>query len=63
MLFGKSDRKKHTAPVILTVGALAAIGAISITRSGKQMFKNTVNKAKSLFNKEMFKMMDENKYC
>ena len=32
MLFGKSDRKKHTAPVILTVGALAAIGAISITR-------------------------------
>ena len=63
MLFGKSDRKKHTAPVILTVGALAAIGAISITRSGKQMFKNTVNKAKSLFNKEMSKMMDENKYC
>ena len=63
MLFGKSERKKHTAPVILTVGALAAIGAISITRSGKQMVKNTVAKAKNLFNKEISKMTDENKYC
>ena len=63
MLFGKSERKKHTAPVILTIGALAAIGAVSITRSGKQMIKNTVSKAKSLFNKEMSKMVDDNKYC
>ena len=63
MLFGKSERKKHTAPVILTVDALAAIGAISITRSGKQMVKNTVAKAKNLFNKEISKMTDENKYC
>lgn len=63
MIFGKSERKKHTAPVILTIGALAAIGAVSITRSGKQMVKNTVTAAKNLFNKETSKMMDENKYC
>ena len=63
MIFGKSERKKHTAPVILTIGALAAIGAVSITRSGKQMVKNTVTAAKNLFNKEMSKMTDENKYC
>jgi len=63
VIFGKSERKKHTAPVILTIGALAAIGAVSITRSGKQMVKNTVTAAKNLFNKETSKMMDENKYC
>ena len=63
MIFGKSERKKHTAPVILTIGALAAIGAVSITRSGKQMVKNTVTAAKNLFNKETSKMMDDNKYC
>ena len=63
MIFGKSERKKHTAPVILTIGALAAIGAVSITRSGKQMLKNTVTAAKNLFNKETSKMMDENRYC
>lgn len=61
MFFGKTERKKHTAPVILTVGALAAIGAVSITRSGKRMIKNTADKIKGFFNKEMPKMMDETK--
>ena len=61
MLSRKSERKKYTAPVILTVGALAAIGAVSITRSGKQMMKNAVTKVKSFFNKEISKMTDDNK--
>ena len=63
MFFGKTERKKHTAPVILTVGALAAIGAVSITRSGKQMLKNAKDKVMGFFNKEMPKMMDDNNFC
>ena len=63
MFFGKTERKTRTAPVILTVGALAAIGAVSITRSGKKMIKNGVDKVKGFFSKEMPKMMDDNKFC
>lgn len=37
MLFKKCERKKHSALLVLTVGALAAVGVISITRRGKEM--------------------------
>ena len=65
MLLRKTDRKKHTAPVILTVGALAAIGAVSITKSGKQMLKNATNRVKGFFNKSdmTMKMNDNNFGC
>lgn len=52
MFFRKTERKKHSACVILTVGALAAIGAISITKCGKQMLNEACCKVKSFFKKE-----------
>ncbi len=52
MFFKKTERKKHSACVILTIGALAAIGAVSITRCGKQMVKNVTSKVTGLFKKD-----------
>lgn len=52
MFFRKTERKKHSACVILTVGALAAIGAISVTKCGKQMLNDAMCKVKSFFKKE-----------
>ncbi len=37
MLMKKSGRKKAGICVILTVGALAAVGALAITKKGKEM--------------------------
>lgn len=34
-MFSKSEKKKSMAPVFLTVGALAAVGARSIVKKGK----------------------------
>ena len=34
-MFSKSEKKKSTAPLFLTVGALAVIGARSIVKKGK----------------------------
>ena len=52
MFFGKTERKKHNVGAILTIGALAAIGAISITRCGKQMLGEACCKVKSFLKKE-----------
>lgn len=52
MFFRKTERKKHSACVILTVGALAAIGAVSITKCGKRMINDACCKVKSFFKKE-----------
>ena len=52
MFFRKTERKKHSACLILTVGALAAIGAVSITKCGKQMINDACCKVKSFFKKE-----------
>ncbi|MBE6645507.1 MAG: hypothetical protein E7612_09080 [Ruminococcaceae bacterium] len=52
MFFRKTERKKHSACLILTVGALAAIGAVSITRSGKQIINELGTKVKGFFKKE-----------
>ena len=52
MFFRKTERKKHSACVILTVGALAAIGAISVTRCGKQMLNDAMYKVKSFLKKK-----------
>jgi len=49
MFFRKTERKKHSACVILTIGALAAIGAVSITRCGKQMVNEACCKIKKFF--------------
>ena len=52
MFFRKPERKSHGTCVILAIGALAAIGAVSITKSGKQMINEIKCKVKGFFNKE-----------
>lgn len=51
MFFKKTERKKHSAACILAIGALAAIGALSITRRGKSMVRDAKNKMKNLLGK------------
>ena len=36
-MFNRNEKKKSTAPLFLTIGALAMIGAVSITKCGKKM--------------------------
>lgn len=52
MFLKKTERKKHSVCAILTVGALAAIGAVSITRCGKQLINDMVCKVKRFLKKE-----------
>lgn len=52
MFCSKNDAKKRGNWAVLAVGALAAIGAISITRCGKQMVTGAICKMKKLFSKE-----------
>lgn len=52
MFFRKTERKKHGVGVILTVGALAAIGAVTVTKCGKQMLNDAMCKVKGFFKKE-----------
>ena len=52
MFFRKSERKRRGVGAILTIGALAAIGAVNITRSGKRAVNNAVTKVKDFFMKE-----------
>ena len=48
MMFGKSEKKKSTAPLFLTIGALAVIGAASITNKGKRMMSCMMSKMRSV---------------
>ena len=52
MFFKKNERKTHSARVILTVGALATVGAISLIKCGKQMANDVLCKVKSFFKSE-----------
>lgn len=52
MFFKKNERKTHSARVILIVGALATVGAISIVKSGKQMASDALCKVKGFFKSE-----------
>ncbi len=49
MFFKKSERKSRSATFILAVGALAAVGAVSITKCGKQMMRCMCTKVKGFF--------------
>lgn len=51
MLMKKSGRKKCATCVILTVGALAAVGAIAVSNKGKQMMSCFKDKMKSMLSK------------
>ena len=52
MFFRKTERKRHSACVILTIGALATIGAISVVKDGKQMINELGKKVKSFLKKD-----------
>ena len=51
MFFKKCERKKHSVCVILTIGALAAIGACGVVHHSKQFVKDIGAKAKCLIRK------------
>lgn len=52
MMFGKSEKKRGTLSSVLMVGALAVVGAASITKKGKKLVNNFVNKCKNMVNKK-----------
>ncbi len=49
MFLKKSEQKKSSSCVILAVGALAAIGFMTVTGKGKNMIKSIKNKMRSMF--------------
>ena len=51
MFFNKTERKKSNMGLILTVGALAAVGVLSITQKGKTLMNSALAKAKDMWNK------------
>jgi hypothetical protein len=51
MFFGKSERKKSSVLPIMIVGALALVGAVSVTHKGKSIIKGATSKVKSLMGK------------
>ncbi len=52
MFFKKSERKKFSTCAILTIGALAAIGAASVTKCGKQVLSEMKCKVMNFFKKD-----------
>ena len=58
MFFGKSERKRGSALPIIIVGALAVVGAVSITKKGKSVIKSAGTKIKHLMGKDQMSMCD-----
>lgn len=52
MFFRKTERKKHSVGVILAIGALAAIGAVTVTNCSKQIVNDMMRKVKTMFKKD-----------
>ncbi len=44
----KNERKKRNPTLIMTVGALAAVGAVSIVRGAKRIVRNTGERVRGL---------------
>lgn len=47
-MFGKSEKKRGSLSPLLMVGALAVVGAASITKKGKALIKGFVSKCKNM---------------
>lgn len=43
-----SERKKRNPTLVMTVGALAAVGAITLVRGAKRVMKNAGEKVKGI---------------
>lgn len=52
MFFGKNERKRSSAIPILVVGALAFVGAVSITKKGKAVVRSATAKIKNMMGKD-----------
>lgn len=52
MLFRKCEKKKHGAAAVLLVGMLAGVGALAITKKGKEMVGCVTDKVKGFFKKK-----------
>ena len=52
MMFRRTERKRYGACFILTVGALATVGAVTVVRYGKQMINTAGGKIKDFLKKE-----------
>ena len=46
MFFRKTERKSHSMGAILLVGALAAVGAVTVVKCGKQIANDAMTKMK-----------------
>ena len=51
MLFKKTERKKIPAMLGLTVGALAAVGVVSLKNKGKGIINSVSSKMKNMMKK------------
>lgn len=52
MLFGKTERKRTSATLILAVGGLAMIGAAGMVRKGKCLVEKATDKMKNIMKKK-----------
>ena len=52
MFFGNSERKRSSAVPVLLVGALALVGAISITKKGKAILRGCARKMKNIMGRD-----------
>ena len=60
MFSKKCGKKKYGLCVILTIGALAAVGAMNVTRCGKNAVNTMITKMKSIFNEAKDSMCPTN---
>ena len=52
VIFGKTERKKTSAGIILAVGGLAMLGAAGMVRKGKCLLNNATDKIKNMIKKK-----------
>ena len=52
MLFGKTEKKRTSATLILAVGGLAMIGAAGMVRKGKSLIDKATDKMKNIVKKK-----------
>ena len=52
MIFGKTERKKTSAGLILAIGGLAMLGAAGMVRKGKSLANTAMDKMKNIMKKK-----------
>ena len=52
MIFGKTERKKTSAGLILAIGGLAMLGAAGMVRKGKSLVSTAIDKIKNIMKKD-----------